>query len=503
MSLVRSVKQTIIESQLLAPGELVLVGVSGGPDSLCLLHVLRQLADELSIRLHAAHLHHGIRGQDADEEAAFVADTCQKWQIDCTVERADVPAVALQRGIALEEAARQVRYTFLGRLARSLGSRSVAVPHNADDQVETILMHLLRGSGLAGLRGMRPCVWLDEMRLGTGDGPTTPPPESRIRLLRPLLAVPRADIESYCATHNLQPRVDRSNLDITYFRNRLRHELLPLLQSYNPNIREGLLRTAEVMTGDYELLRDLLERTWPQVVREESEALIALDIKGFRALPVGLQRSLLREAIHRLRFSLRNIGWVHVNDAVAVMLRGNVGSQATLPGGLMLTLGYERAWIAPARQTLPLPDWPGVEQPVPLPQEGTITLADGRWQVSLRITPSDALDDHWQSNRDHLSAYLDADKLLPPLLLRPQRPHDWFMPLGLGHRKSVREFMIGCKVPRPLRPSVPLLTNGEHIAWVVGWRIDARFAVEPTTSRIVAIRVHRVGDEAQDNQEIG
>lgn len=484
-ALIRQVRATIEEYGLLIPGDCVILGVSGGPDSLCLLHALRELASAYRVTLHAAHLHHGIRGQEADDDARYVAELCAAWGVPCTVEQADVPALARASGLALEEAARQARYAFLARQARNLGGRSVAVAHHADDQVETVLMHLLRGAGLAGLRGMRPLLWLDELRLGDEDIS-----RGRVRLLRPLLYVTRAQIEEYCREHGLQPRFDRSNLDCTYFRNRLRHELIPLLETYNPNLREVLRHTAEAIAGDYDLLRAQLEATWPNVVRAESRDAIVYDLAALRALPPGLQRSVLREGIHRLRRALRNINWVHVDQALAIVRRGNAGMRATLPQGLMLTLGYAEATLASEGYRAPI----GEERPrlaaerIAVPLEGRLQLPQSAWSVTTRIVPREALPADWERNPDRYVAYLDAERVRAPLALRTRREGDWFHPLGLSNRRQkLRNFFINSKIPQAERDSVPLLVCGEEIAWVVGWRLDARYAVTPDTRWVLVI----------------
>jgi tRNA(Ile)-lysidine synthase len=456
-----------------------------------MLHVLRRLAARYGATLHAAHLNHGIRGQEADDDARFVKGLCASWGIPCTVERADVPALAQARGLAIEEAARRARYAFLGALARSLGGQTVAVAHSADDQVETVLMHLLRGAGLAGLRGMRPLAWMDELRLGEelpGEGV-----RGRIRLVRPLLNVTRQEIEAYCERNALRPRFDRSNLDQTYFRNRLRHELIPLLETYNPNVREVLRRTAEVIAADYELLRQQLAATWPAVVRRESAEAIVFDLSALRALPLGLQRSTLREGIHRLRRSLRNINWVHVDDALAIVRKGHTGAMATLPQGLMLTLGYDEATLSSGQEPLLGDDRPRLCQgPLPLPVPGRVALPGCAWSVTTEIIAREALPADWEANPDPYIAYLDASALALPLALRQREEGDWLSPLGLeGRRQKLRDFMINAKIPRHERHTVPLLVAGSEIVWVVGWRVDARYAINPTTRQVLVVRCER------------
>lgn len=483
-----------------------MLGVSGGPDSLAMLHVLRRLAGEYGVMLHVGHLNHGLRGAEADADAAHVAALSAEWGIPCTVESADVAAVARERRLAIEEAARQVRYAFLARLARAVGGRTVAVAHNADDQVETVLMHLLRGAGLAGLRGMRPVSRLEELRLAdpslsadeavppgrTGCAPYGPSWEeggASIRLIRPLLEVTRADVEAYCRAHGLQPRFDASNLDRTFYRNRLRHELIPYLETYNPNVRQVIRRMAEAIAGDYDLLRQQLAEVWPRVVRHASSEALTLDLTVLRGLPVGLQRSVLREAVHCLRRSLRNINWVHIDDAVRVLAEGQVGAAATLPRGLLLTIGYDVATLAPAGHAVERSHVPRIAGEIaPLPVPGRTPLGGG-WVLVIERIPRGALPDDWRENPDPYVAYLDAERCAGPLALRTRREGDWFIPLGLGHRQRVRDLMINAKVPRDERDGLPLLTCGSEIAWVVGLRLDERFAVTHETTEVLVARV--------------
>jgi len=490
MELLDQVRETIDEYGLLKPGEPVVVGVSGGPDSLCLLHLLRRLAPEYRVTLHAAHLEHGIRGEESEADARFISDLAQQWGLPITVEHADVPRLAEAEGLAIEEAARRARYGFLARVAVQIGASRIAVGHNADDQTETVLMHFLRGSGLAGLRGMLPLSPLGELRLGQALRDSSLAAE--LRLIRPLLEVPRSAIEDYCRRNNLKPRFDRSNLDTTYYRNRLRWELLPILESYNPNIREVLRRTARVIAADYELLRRELERAWEQILRQESEEAIVFDLRGWRTLPLSLRRSTLREAIHRLRRSLRNINWVHVENARRVAERGETGAQATLPRHLMLTVGYEELLIAEEGYVPPV-DWPTVEAPFPLAVPGVTHLPGTDWQLRAQIIDRAHLPDTALQSAGRWQAFLDADVAGRDLILRPRRPEDRFQPLGMGgHSQRLRDFMINVKIPAAHRDRVPLLVAGERILWVCGWREDERARITPQTERVLHLRFERL-----------
>jgi len=491
VELIAQVRRTVDEHRLLLAQDTVVLGVSGGPDSLCLLHVLRQLAPAYAARLHVAHLNHGLRGEASDQDAAYVASLAQAWGLPYTIERADVAAQAEQRHLSIEEAARQARYRFLAAVARQVGGRSVAVAHHADDQVETVLMHFIRGSGLGGLRGMRPLSRVDELRLGDEPQPTTSAAD--IRLLRPLLEVTRREIEEYCAVHDLRPRFDLSNLDQTYFRNRVRHELIPLLETYNPNFRYAVRRMAQVVAADFELLRQQVADAWPTVVRSETEEAIIYDLAAFRQLPLGLQRSLLREGIHRLRFSLRNIDWQHVEDALRVVQSARVGAQAVLPRGLVLTLGYDAATLAAEGYEPPLAEERPrlVEGALSVPLPGTLPLPDTAWQLTTRVVERDELAECWRVNPDPYTAYLDLASIQAPLILRTREEGDWFQPLGLQRRQLLSDFMINGKVPRRERDTLPLLVAGGDIVWVVGWRIDSRYAITPQTRRVLVAQMER------------
>lgn len=493
--LLREVREFIRRHRLLETGDRVVVGVSGGPDSLCLLHLLLRLREEYGLYLHVAHLHHGARGEDADADAAFVAELARNWGLPVTVERVDVPAIARAHKLAFEEAARRVRYGFLAHVAGQVGAAKVAVGHNADDQAETVLMHFLRGAGLAGLRGMRPATPLSEYRLLERDSPFPIPPVLPT-LIRPLLETPRARIEAYCAEHGLQPRFDRSNLDTTYFRNRLRHELLPLLETYNPNIRRRLLHTAEVIAADYELLTELRDRAWREVVREEGPEAIRLDRTAWAAQPLSLRRALIREAAYRLRPYLRDVDFVHVEAAVRVAMEGETGARATLPGGLSLSVGYDTLIVADASYVPPpegpsLP--PGTVVPVAVP--GETPLPDGRWRLEVTFPDGWSLE-AVEANPDRWTAWMDAEALRSPVLLRTRRPGDRFRPHGLGgHAPALADWMVNAKIPRAWRDTLPLLAAGDgEILWVCGWRVSETALVRPETRRVARLRFVPEGD---------
>jgi tRNA(Ile)-lysidine synthase len=445
----------------------------------------------------------------------FVALLAMDWGLPCTIEVADVETIARQRHLSLEETARQVRYDFLAKVAQQVSATAVAVGHHADDQSETVLMHLLRGTGLAGLRGMLPSVDLESLR-GAPNDTSSLSPNAPLRLVRPLLSVSRADVDGYCQSHSLKPRFDRSNLELNHFRNRLRHQLLPLLETYNPNIKALLHQTAKVVAADYELLAIVRDEVWAREVREEGKHRISFDLMGWRALPLALQRATLRQAAYRLRPGLRDLDFVHIQQAVHVATNGSTGAQVILPQGLCLTVGYQTLRLAVADEGPPVPDWPLLWQaePIPVVLPGQTTLPDkqlhpaqrgpkyddgGAGSVSrwwLEAGPWNGDTDTVLTNSDRWTAYLDADQLGPRLTLRRRRPGDRFQPLGMGGQKvEVTDLMINAKIPRQWRKQIPLLVHDrpggndkEEIAWLVGWRIDERVKITDRTRRMIRLR---------------
>ena len=483
MDVLSKARQAIDRHGLLVGGGTVVVGVSGGPDSLCLLHVLSRLSGAYGIELHLAHLDHRIRGVESQEDAAFAARLAGEWGLPATIEACDVPQLARESKLAIEEAARQSRYSFLGRVALAVGARRIAVGHHADDQTETIVMHWLRGAGLAGLRGMLPQTKLGEMRL---DAAWPDRPALDLKLIRPLLETPRTEIETYCREHGLKPRFDHSNLDTTYYRNRLRHELIPYLESYNPNIREVLRRSAQVISGDHDFLQAELERVWPAVVSSESGAAITFSLARWRALPTSQQRSTLREAIHRLRKSLRNINWIHIENALSALRAKPAGTQVTLPQGLMLSIGYHDFTVADEGY-VPEVAWPLLlAESLPVAVPGVTELPDSGWCLEAAIIEREDFSEDHLDNPNPWQAFLDYESTGAELVLRQRRPGDRFQPLGLGgHEKSLHTFMIDHKILRSLRGFVPIVASPRHIVWVAGWRVDERAKITAETERIL------------------
>lgn len=484
--LLLKLRTTIHEQHLLARGATVVVGVSGGADSLALLHAMKTLAPEMELNLHVAHLNHQLRGDASDADEQFVVWLAREWRLPIANARWDVRAYAEENQFSIEEAARMLRYRFLLGVARQVNAQAIAVAHNADDQTETILMHFLRGAGLSGLRGMAYKSGLQTADGRPQDGINSSSVVRRpssVDLIRPLLDVPRAEIEIYCLENNLQPRTDETNFDTAILRNRLRHNVIPYLETINPNLRAALRHSALSIADDYAYIRQNVLGIFDRMARESDGAFV-FDRKWFCALPVNLQRGVLREAVFRLR-RLKNIGFQHIENARRVAADKDAGAEATLPQGLLLVVGYDDFTIG---EHLPLPDAPLLlnGQPIVLNAGDEILLADSDWGVRGLTT------DDRRPTADKWSARFDAAKISGKLILRPRRAGERFAPRGMGGKhKSLHELMIDEKIPRHLREYIPLLVDDEKILWVVGYREDERAIVTDETKTILRVEFFR------------
>ncbi len=467
-ALVERVATFINEHHLLVPGEKVVVAVSGGADSVCLFHVLWQLRKEQGIELAIAHLNHKLRGAESDADAAYVAELAKKFAVPAVIETEDVGAYHRKKGGSLEEAARELRYSFLARAARSVGAGKAAVGHTRDDNVETILLHLVRGTGIAGLRGL----------LASSDlicaGETAP-----LKVVRPLLEISREQTIAYCHGHELQPRSDSSNTSPRFLRNRIRMELLPLLRSYNPNIDDALLRLSTIAGDEVAFVEREAEVRWDGLAKEENAA-IYLNSTGLAALPASLQRQVLRKAVEKLTGHLRDIEAAHI-EAMLSFVNKPAGKRLSLPHGLRLFAVYDHLVLT----SLPMPPcpFPPLHGSFDLNVPGETTIPG--WKITATIL------DHPQGEANPFTANLDLDRCGTKLSVRTRRPGDRFQPLGMGEAKKLQDFMVDCKIPGTWRDRIPLVCSPTHILWVVGWRISEIARITVDTRRVVHLKFGR------------
>lgn len=464
----------------ISPDQPLLAAVSGGADSLFLLRQLQLNGNPLT----AAVFDHQLRQRSA-AEAAFVMDLCQRWGIPCVCGTANVRAYAAANRVSIEEAARACRYAFLFSEAEKAGAAAVATGHHADDQVETVLMHLLRGSGLDGLAGMQPVTF-------------NPVWSTRIPLIRPLLEVQRSEIDAWCAEQKIKPVQDESNLNNEYLRNRIRNVLLPELErDYNPQIRNSLLKTASVVADDIEFLEQETECCWQQVINNElSTANYLVFSKDLLTLPRALQNRLIRKAAFTLRPQARDFGYDAVQTVLSFFNQPEQTGRIHLPERLS-AFQQDNCLILAAADALvnlkSLPQLPPSSPAVQLEIPSAVHFEG--WSLHAELIPlqSKPADELIDAVRDvKWKALLDLDQIAFPLTIRKASAGDRFKPLGMaGKSQKLSDFWINRKIPQELRENYPILADKNEILWIPELQLADAARVTPLTTKVILLTFQR------------
>ncbi len=468
-----------VSFEFLNPNQPLVVGVSGGADSLCLLGMLH----EAGFNLIVAHLNHQLR-LEAVKEAEHVMKIAGTMGIPYVGDAMDVGVFATENGFSIEEAARKCRYRFLFGVARENKAQAVAVAHTADDQIETILMHLVRGAGLSGLKGMPPLTRLLEF-------------DSEIPLARPILHLWRSDTEAYCRQNKLDFVLDASNADQNYFRNRLRHSLIPELETYNPRVKKAIFRMSRSLQDDYELLDALITNTWVDSVSEESDGFIAFDLPALEKISLGMRRNLLRRAMQNLRPGLRDVDYDvlelsarSIGDLDA--MNASPSRKLDLTGGLYLYMEKDRLYIAKYETDLPFGDWIQIDGVKPITSSGAMDMGNGWHLIIDHVDGNEALE-LARINEDPFIAWMDVDKANGKLSMRPSMKGDAFHPFGMnGQTMKLSDFFINIKLPRRARSRWPVLLVDNEIAWVMGLRSAHAFGLEKETRQAMRMQLKRL-----------
>ncbi|HLG31039.1 MAG TPA: tRNA lysidine(34) synthetase TilS [Candidatus Brocadiales bacterium] len=486
------VAKTIKECELLKSGETVIVGVSGGADSVALLSLLLSIVVGAGLKpaptYYIAHLNHKLRGKESDEDEAFVRSLAERFDIGIEVKSVDIKALTSIGRHSIEEVARKERYAFFESVARKVGASSIAVGHTADDNAETILHRIIRGTGLFGLQGMRP-----KRPLFTG---------SSIQLIRPLIFSWREDIIKYLEQEGLPFRIDSSNLQVDYFRNMIRLELLPLLsQKYNKNIKEALCRLGEIAQQDYDFLsvklNDVLDSTLDS--RLSTLSSIVLDASVLAKQPQILKQLAIRECLVRLGVSLKSIGYKNYT-AISKLLGWHGQTCLSVPSlqlsnGLTVKLEQGKLYLEKDAGRTDIPVCPPDRVEINFP--GTTDLPSFGFQVTAETFENKEgfLNDFKQHKTEYEEVF-DLDKIEGSLYVRTRRAGDRFHPLGSKGIKKLKDFFIDEKVPYLMRSRIPIVTMNDQPLiktfrdkpiWVVGMRIDDRVKLNKGTKNVLKI----------------
>jgi len=452
----RKVKATISRYKMIQPGDLVVAAVSGGPDSVCLLHILHELKDKLLLHLVVAHFDHGLRPDEDESETSFVRELA--GSLELPFETAKGHLLAKETAGSREEAARNARYAFLERVRKRHKAQKVALGHNLNDQAETILMRLLRGSGPSGLTGIPPCR----------DG----------SIIRPLIEIERHEIEKYLKAKKLPSVMDSSNTGTDYFRNAIRLELMPLLDRHQPQLAHLLGQTAEILR-DEDSYMERIAQAWlrKEIVLNPGKS-CELSVASLLNLPVALRRRAARQAIGMVKKDLRRIGWDHIESIQRLVLGEKPQAVLKLPGGIEVRRTYDRLSFSTRRKKKSEPfsytlNGPGNYRIKEIGR--TLSIEEVRSKRGLRLRGL-----KW-------TAFLDAEEIHFPLTLRTFKPGDRFIPFGMAGHRKLKDFFVDLKVPLEERHSTPILCCDDSPVWLCGYRIDDRFKVTPETKRVLKL----------------
>lgn len=456
---------------MVSPGDVILVGVSGGPDSVALLHALWLLSEELCISLCVGHLNHKLRGRDADEDAEYVQEFVKQFGLPVTVESKDVAGFASRSRVSIELAARLVRYDFYCRTARATGATKVALGHHVGDQAETVLLRLIRGAGAAGLAGIPPVRPIS--------------PGCGLIVIRPLISLTRQEISRYCEENDLSPRTDASNLTCAYPRNRLRNELIPLLErEYNPGIVRTLARTAELLREDDAFISDEVQRRVDRIVRARSCNRVILDVDTVLAEHVAVQRRVIRWAVGFLACGREDLEFDHVEEVLDLARRGSPGKSVDLPCGIRARrdcgeLVIELRSPGDVAPAVPFEKQLSIPGATRLPEAGVIIEAEvleaaGRPDLLAAVRRAGKRE-----------AYFDYDVVGPDIAARSRRRGDRLSPFGMSGSKKLKDLLIDEKIPGNMRDRIPVIVAGGKILWVLGVRASGLARVTSGTRRVL------------------
>lgn len=454
--MLEKVNQTIINYQMIEANDSILVGVSGGVDSVVLLDILVKLRPVYNLTIFVAHLNHGLRGKVADEDEAFVVNLAEKYNVKVYTKKEDMLAYADANKISSEEAGRVLRYAFFDEIMQRENIQKIAIAHNKNDQAETILMRIMRGTGLDGIVGIKPV-----------NG----------RIIRPLLFCSRAEIEAFESAEKLNHREDDTNKENIYTRNTIRNQLIPQLENlYNPNLVEGLSRMGQLLADDLEIIENQLEEILQKIAFQRQEKMVSFNRKVFLDLSLGLKRRVLRHAIQSIQGDLVNIEEKHIHNMIQLISQGKTGKEIHLTNGWIAKNNYDFFEISQ-----PSEKYANYEFELEIGKKQSF----GTFEIETFVEDKIKIDFY---TKDIFLKFFDYDRIKSSLKVRNRRPGDRIVPLGMKGSKKIKDLFIDEKVASDKRNQIPLIVCGDEIVWVVGYRIGDGFKVSEQTKKVLVVK---------------
>jgi|LSQX01.3.fsa_nt_gb tRNA(Ile)-lysidine synthase len=464
-AMVEKVIDAIKKNRIIHSGDAIVVGISGGPDSVCLLHLLCSLRESMELKLYAAHVNHLLRGEESDEDESYVRDFCEKLNVELKTVHADIKKLAGSKGISLEEAGRIVRYELFDNVAHSFLANKIAVAHNKNDQAETVIMNIIRGAGLDGLKAME---------------------HINGRIIRPLLGIERKEIEDYCILHKLNPRIDSSNLENIYTRNKVRLDLVPHINKlFNADIVHSITKMSDLIKDESEYIDncvlDLYNKT---LIRQENDE-FHLKLQMLQKCHIAAKRRIIRNYIKEVRGNIKGIENIHIDSIIDLVDNGKTGSMLHLPGGLRVRKYYKTFKIYEESSEKAIGDFdlklviPGVTH---INELDSCIYAEVLDDFNIK-----ELNELKEAKSNSMEQFFDYDKTIGGINVRRRKDGDIIKPLKSIGTKKLKEYFIDNKIPRDLRDKIPLVAIGKEIIWIIGYKINDKFKATENTKKVLKL----------------
>ena len=451
----------IKENSMFDKGDKVIVAVSGGPDSTCLLYILNEIKEKIGITLVGAHLNHCLREGDADKDEEYAKKTCESLNIEFYSKKVDVHRIAKEKNLSCEMAGREERYKFFKELTISLNASKVALAHNANDQAETILMRIMRGTGIEGIVGIKPV-------------------RDKI-YVRPILHLSRKEIEEYCLINSISPRIDKSNLENIYARNKVRLELIPYMeQNFNKDIIRTLNRLSDIVKKDDEYLKSISQKEFKKHC-EIGHQRVIINKNAFELHEAILSR-IVRRALLEVNRDLYNFEKIHISSVIKLQ-RHETGKSIMLPQNIIVENCYGNIYIFAQDKEVA---YNSNQYSLSIDEKNIIHSLNVA--IEMDVKPKVKFGEF--RGTDYIKNF-DYDKISGPIILRHRKDGDRFMPLGMTGNKKIKDLFIDLKIPKSKRNEIPLICFGDDISWVVGYRVSEKFKVSKDTKNILRIRIGR------------
>lgn len=453
--MIDKVLKTIKKYNMIQDNDGIVLGVSGGPDSLCLLDILFNLKDVFNIKLYVVHVNHMLRGNDADRDARYVDELCRRLNIPFFLFKKDVKALAREKGYSEEQAGRDVRYEAFNKILNETGADKIAVAHNKNDVAETVLLNLLRGTGTTGLIGIRPVYG---------------------NIIRPLIEMDKKEIENYIEKKGLKPVIDKTNFEHFYRRNKIRLGLIPYIKdNFDIDIIDNLVRTSKIIMEENDYLDKECDKAFSMLSRYSGSDIL-IDIGKLRLQHEAIKKRIIRRAYEKIRGSLTGLEYNHVED-VLKLIDKETSSKVALPFEIEAVKSYNNLILRKIKEKEKLRFCKKLKIP------GIIEIKNiGKFKTEIiDISEVKILD------TGKYKKLFDFDKICGDVLVRQRRAGDVISPLNMKGTKKLKEFFIDEKIPLEIRDEIPIVAVGSNVLWIVGYRISEKFKLDDKTKRVLVI----------------